>query len=204
MVVLLLVVLLLPLSHIPSAAAGGRGSSWRFPLPLLLLLFLSAGLFGCSRSARHSRHRVRGVTAHVALALSVCLTPLQVVARGSGPLWRAASGSSRSSACSTASTMRARVPTSLRRASGAASRSTHTQTEQQHSITHTWGEVARNRKYGASTPVHEARSGREVCCVFKKEPVFIFHLVLTAHYKLPYACCLALASCCHRHRPWGV
>ena len=40
-----------------------------------------------------------------------------------------------------------------------------------------------------------ARSGREVCCVFKKEPVFIFHLVITAHCKLPYACCLALASC---------
>ena len=91
--------------------------------------------------------------------------------------------------------MRARVPTSLRRASGAASRSTHTQTQQQHPITHTWGEVARNRKYGASIPVHEARSGREVCCVFKKEPVFIIHLVLTAQCKLPYACCLALASC---------
>ena len=172
------------------------------PLPLLLLLFLSAGLFGCSRSARHSRHRMRGVTAHVALALSVCLTPLQVVARCSGPLRLLP----RSERLVLVICMLHRQHCAQEFANFASlglwrdvDVDTHTHT--QHPSTHTWGEVARNRKYGASTPVHEARSGRKVCCVFKKEPVFTIHLVLTAHCKLPYACYLALASCCRRHRP---
>ena len=54
--------------------------------------------------------------------------------------------------------------------------------------------VARNRKYGASTHVHKARSGREVCCVLKSMCLYFGpHCPLqTAIFML-----LALASC-HR------